>query len=189
MLGTALETIARAHADGREPIVSVNFVASQLQGPAAADKILSMIADAGVPASALCIEVTENVVLRRAGGPIVECLERLREAGVKVALDDFGTGYASLVHLRDLPADVLKIDRSFVAQLADDASSRVIVQAVVALASGLGKRVVAEGIETGVQLDLVKVLGCDYGQGYLLGRPAPWGEIAHAPSLALATGG
>jgi diguanylate cyclase (GGDEF)-like protein len=186
VLGAALEAVGRARAGGGEPIVSVNFVASQLQGAASARKILGLIADAGVPASALCVEVTENVMLRRSGGPIVECLEWLREAGVKVALDDFGTGYASLVHLRDLSADVVKIDRSFVARLADDESSRVIVQAVVALASGLGKRVVAEGIETPAQLDVVRVLGCDFGQGFLLGRPAPWDELAPVASAASA---
>lgn len=183
VLGTALETVARAQAEGRRLIVSVNFVASQLQGRTAARKILAMMGRHGVMPSALCIEVTENVVLRRSGGPIIECLQRLREAGVRVALDDFGTGFASLVHLRDLPADVLKIDRSFVARLAEDESSRVIVQSVVALATGLGKRVVAEGIETRAQLDVIKILGCDYGQGYLLGRPAPWGELG--PALAL----
>ena len=188
VLGTALENVARAHTEGRKAIVSVNFVASQLQGAGSARKILNMIADVGVAPSALCVEVTENVVLRRSGGPIVECLEWLRDAGVKVALDDFGTGYASLVHLRDLPADIVKIDRSFVARLGEDVSSRVIVQAVVALAGGLGKRVVAEGIETADQLDLIKVLGCDYGQGFLLGRPAPWDDIGRMPALAIAAG-
>jgi diguanylate cyclase (GGDEF)-like protein len=183
VLGTSLETVARAQAEGRELIVSVNFVASQLQGRTAARKILAMMARHGVMPSALCVEVTENVVLRRSGGPIIECLQRLREAGVRVALDDFGTGFASLVHLRDLPADVLKIDRSFVARLAEDESSGVIVQAVVALATGLGKRVVAEGIETRAQLDVIKILGCDYGQGYLLGRPAPWSELGPALTL------
>jgi EAL domain-containing protein (putative c-di-GMP-specific phosphodiesterase class I) len=104
---------------------------------------------------------------------VIECLRRLRERGVGVSLDDFGTGYASLVHLRDLPADVLKIDRSFIAGMNRDAESTKIVRAIVSLAHNLGRRVVAEGIETFEQQQFLQRLGCDLGQGHLFGHPLP----------------
>ncbi len=151
--------------------VGVNFLGNQLQAAAGAAAILDAIAERGLPAGALVVEVTEMVMLGQHDAPIIDCLQRLRAAGVGVALDDFGTGYASLVHLRDFPADTLKIDRSFVAGLPADKGSQKIVRAIVALAHGLGKRVVAEGIETEAQRRFLAGLGCDQGQGYLLGRP------------------
>jgi diguanylate cyclase (GGDEF)-like protein len=164
----------RADLDQGRPglLTGVNFVAGQLQGEAAAEYILDCLAARNLPASLLSIEVTETVILGRSGGPVVECLSRLRAAGATIALDDFGTGYASLLHLRDLPADALKIDQSFVAGLPHDEGSKKIVRAIIALAHGLGKHVVAEGIETEDQRSYLRRLGCDLGQGYLLGRPA-----------------
>ena len=105
---------------------------------------------------------------------MIECLRHLRYKGVGVSLDDFGTGYASLVHLRDLPADVLKIDRSFIAGMNRDAESTKIVRAIVSLAHNLGRRVVAEGIETFEQQQFLQRLGCDLGQGHLFGHPVPY---------------
>jgi EAL domain-containing protein (putative c-di-GMP-specific phosphodiesterase class I) len=151
--------------------VSVNFLTCQLNGQPAAQRILRALAIRGLPPSALIVEVTENVVLGRPAGPVIECLRHLRLAGLGVSLDDFGTGYASLVHLRDLPADVLKIDRSFIAGLAENSESTKIVRAIVSLAHNLGRKVVAEGVETEKQLQFLERLGCDWGQGYLLGRP------------------
>lgn len=168
VLGLALD---RAVVDGMR--VSVNFVGSQLQGEAGAAEILAALAARGLDSSKLVVEVTETVVLGRQDAPIIACLHRLRAAGVRVALDDFGTGYASLIHLRDFPADLLKIDRSFVAGLPGDEGSQKIVRAIVALAHGLGKLVVAEGIETEAQRDFLRGLGCDFGQGFLFGEPKP----------------
>jgi EAL domain-containing protein (putative c-di-GMP-specific phosphodiesterase class I) len=95
------------------------------------------------------------------------------ELGVRIALDDFGTGYSSLSLLRDLPVSTVKIDRSFVAPIAADRSARAIVRSVIGLCQELGITTVAEGIETQEQLTSVKTLGCNQGQGYLLGRPLP----------------
>jgi diguanylate cyclase (GGDEF)-like protein len=168
--------------------VSVNFLACQLQGVESAAHILGQLEKRQLKPSSLIIEVTETVVLGRPGGPVVECLQLLQRAGVGISLDDFGTGYASLVHLRDLPADVLKIDRSFVTCAADDLESRKIIRAIVALAHSLGRRVIAEGVETEEQRQYLRRLGCDYGQGYLFGRPRPWPNTAAAmpPSEGLA---
>lgn len=175
VLTMALDTVRAGRKAGDGPqAISVNFLACQLQGEAAADHILNALAQRELPPHALTVEVTENVVLGRPGGPVVECLRRLRLKGVGVSLDDFGTGYASLVHLRDLPADVLKIDRSFIAQMNRDAESTKIVRAIVSLAHNLGRRVVAEGIETFEQQQFLQRLGCDLGQGHLFGHPLPY---------------
>jgi diguanylate cyclase (GGDEF)-like protein len=177
VLQMALDALQEGHSGGEIKALSANFLACQLQGRRAAQQILDCLAERGLPPSALTVEVTENVVLGRPGGPVVECLHHLREAGVGVSLDDFGTGYASLVHLRELPADVLKIDRSFISGLERDDESTKIVRAIVSLAHNLGRRVVAEGIETNQQREFLRRLGCDLGQGHLLGRPRPMRRI------------
>jgi len=100
--------------------------------------------------------------------------------GVEIALDDFGTGYSSLSYLRSFPFDTLKIDRGFVSDLGADTGSNIIVQAVILIAGGLGIRTVAEGIETSVQHEILKTLGCDAVQGYLFGRPVP---VTKVPAL------
>ncbi len=116
-----------------------------------------------------------------ADGPLeagVAALRSLRELGVRLVLDDFGTGYSSLAYLQRLPLDTIKIDRSFVAGLGDDPATESIVGAVVSLAHGLGIDVVAEGIETARQAELLRALGCDRGQGFLFARPSPAREVA-----------
>jgi len=173
VLDAALDRAAAIHRpDGPPPRIGVNFIGAQLRGEAAADAILARLAARGLPPVSLIVEVTETVAIGRAGGPVVECLRRLRAGGVAVALDDFGTGYASLLHLRDFPADILKIDRSFVAGLPADKDSQKIVRAIIGLAHSLNKRVVAEGIETEAQRDFLRRHGCDAAQGHLLGHPA-----------------
>ncbi|MFS0773707.1 putative bifunctional diguanylate cyclase/phosphodiesterase [Sphingomonas sp. 1P08PE] len=155
-------------------MLSVNFTAAQLAGPGAARRVLERLAHHGVAPSSLCIEVTEGVMLDRAADHILATLRTLHRAGVCIALDDFGTGYASLVHLRRLPVDRIKIDRSFIAGLAEPGSgAAAIVQAIIGLGRGLGKVVVAEGIETEAQADQLRQLGCQLGQGFLYGRPEP----------------
>jgi diguanylate cyclase (GGDEF)-like protein len=175
VLQMALDALQASHSsDHGLEAVSVNFLACQLQGTSSAAHILQALASRGLKPCSLNVEVTENVVVGRPGSPVIECLRTLRNAGVGVSLDDFGTGYASLVHLRDLPADVLKIDRSFIAGMVQDAESKKIVRAIVSLAHNLGRRVVAEGIETLEQKQFLQRLGCDLGQGHLLGFPLPY---------------
>lgn len=178
VLALALQELKR-----RGPLavpLAVNFTALDLRGRASARRLLSTLSDQGILPGSLCIEVTESIILDDgAQGPHV-ALRLLHEAGVRIALDDFGTGYASLTHLRQLPVDVLKIDRTFVARLLDENESEQIVRAVIALAHGLGKDVIAEGIEHEAQAERLRELGCGYGQGFYFGRPA----ARHAPDEA-----
>ncbi len=164
--------------------LSINCTAAQLDGPHAARRMLRQIAAAGVSSSQLWVEVTEDIVLGRSVEPIVEALTMLSAAGVGVGLDDFGTGYASLIHLKQLPFDTLKIDRSFVLGLLDeDHDNEEIVRAIIGLGHGLRKTVVAEGIETEAQYRRLVELGCQMGQGYLLGRPMALEALA-GPGVA-----
>lgn len=172
VLALALAEIERA----RQPdtFLSVNFTAAQLGGVPAAQRLLEQLRAMGVPPAALCIELTEGIVLDRAADEIACALRILSDAGIRIALDDFGTGYASLIHLKELPIDTLKIDRSFVLGLLDDGGqSEEIVRAIIGLGTGLGKAVVAEGVETEAQRRRLRHLGCTFGQGYLFARPAP----------------
>jgi diguanylate cyclase (GGDEF)-like protein len=154
--------------------LAVNFTALDLYGADSARRILKQLAAAGVPPAFLCVEVTEGIILGKGGNEPAAALHVLHEAGARIALDDFGTGYASLVHLKEIPVDILKIDRSFIAGLLRPGDqSEEIVRAVLALGHGLNKTVVAEGVETLEQLARLRELGCDFAQGYLFGRPAP----------------
>lgn len=163
------------------PRLSVNFTAAQLDGENAAGRLLTRMQDEGVEPGRLCIEVTEDIVLTGKVDRVADALAPLHEAGVAIALDDFGTGYASLIHLKQLPFDVLKIDRSFtLALFEDDGQSEEIVRAIIGLAHGLRKQVVAEGIETEAQRERLAAMGCHFGQGYLFARPQPIEVIAQA---------
>ncbi len=152
--------------------VAINCTAAQLDGPHAAQRLLKRVEEAGIDPRRLCVEVTEDIVLGRTVEHMVQALELLSRAGIEIALDDFGTGYASLIHLKQLPFDLLKIDRSFVLSLFDGhGESEEIVRAIIGLGHGLRKQVVAEGIETEAQYRRLVELGCTLGQGYLFGRP------------------
>jgi EAL domain-containing protein (putative c-di-GMP-specific phosphodiesterase class I) len=123
-------------------------------------------------AERLELEITESILLDE-GETSAAALRALRELGVRLVLDDFGTGYSSLSYLRRLPLDAIKIDRSFIDGLDSDDANLPIVQAVIALAHGLGIEVVAEGIETAGQLARLRELVCDRGQGYFYAQPQP----------------
>ncbi|QXT35633.1 EAL domain-containing protein [Sphingomonas sanguinis] len=175
-----LELALIALRDGGEGlgVLCVNFTSAQLAGPRSARAVLERLAHHGVAPARLCVEVTEGVMLDRGADSILSSLRILHEAGVCIALDDFGTGYASLVHLRDLPVDRIKIDQSFVAGLDEaDGGTFPIVSAIIGLGVGLGKVVVAEGIETEWQAERLRELGCRLGQGYRYGHPVPLAAI------------
>ena len=125
----------------------------------------------GLEADVLEIEVTENVLLDRVSNQIGRSLDDLHRLGVQIALDDFGTGHASLSHLKRFPVHCLKIDQSFVREIQTKTEDAIIVRAIINLAHNLGMRVVAEGIETRDQFELLREQACDVGQGYLLGKP------------------
>ena len=130
----------------------------------------SILAETGLPAAALTVEVNEHVLVAD-DGPVVGRLAELHRLGVRMAIDDFGTGYASLAHLRQLPLDVIKIDPSFVAGLGHDDTLTLLTRTVVQLGRELGLRVIAEGIEQPRQLTALREMGCGYGQGFLVARP------------------
>jgi EAL domain-containing protein (putative c-di-GMP-specific phosphodiesterase class I) len=130
-----------------------------------------------LPAYRLEVEITEGTLMTDSE-LVLGQLRILRDMGVGVALDDFGTGYSSLSYLCKFPFSKLKIDRSFAAALDHSASARNVLRAIVRLGHGLGMTVTAEGIETQRQLSMLRDIGCDLAQGYLLGRPAPLGELA-----------
>ena len=155
--------------------ISVNVSARTLEEPGLAEMVLAAVDVAGLSPHRLTVEITEhNLIVDSAVARAT--LARLRQAGVTVALDDFGVGHSSLSYLERFPVDQLKIDRSFVSRVTD-AEGRRLTGAIVAMAATLGLRVVVEGIETRAQLDALIELGCTTGQGYLLGRPAPAGDV------------
>jgi EAL domain-containing protein (putative c-di-GMP-specific phosphodiesterase class I) len=151
--------------------MSVNLSGRQLLDPTFADEVAAALADHDLDPGALRLEITES---EAAADPVAVCaaLETLhRRIGVRARLDDFGTGASSLTFLRGFPGDALKIDRSFVAAMSTDEGAFQIVTAIVGLAHNLGIEVVAEGVETQDQLALLRRLGSEYLQGFLIGRP------------------
>jgi diguanylate cyclase (GGDEF)-like protein len=160
---------------GTRLAVGVNVSGRQLKGRGLAEKVLRLREQ--YPADVeLLLEITESVVVRE-DGESVESLRALRDLGVQVAIDDFGTGYSSIAYLRHLPVDVLKIDRSFVREVARDARSAALVDAITAMASALDLRLVAEGIEHVEQASTLRAMGCQFGQGYWFARPMPAEEV------------
>lgn len=161
---------------GRPLELAVNISARQLLDPMLATDVETALAASGLPADALLLEVTETALIDDPAAAVA-AVERLRALGIHLALDDFGTGWSSLAYLRDLRIDHLKIDRSFIADLADQ-GTHDIVRSVVQLAHGLGLQVVAEGVETEAVLAAVAALGCERWQGYLASKPVPVAKLA-----------
>jgi diguanylate cyclase (GGDEF)-like protein len=150
--------------------VSVNIALRQLNAPHFPAQVAAALAENGLPPSALTIELSERMLVEDAG-LIADRLAELRDLGVKLAIDDFGTGYASLAHLRQLPADIIKIDPSFVSGLGQDPVLTMLTKTIVQVGRDLGMQVVAEGIEQPRQLAELREMGCGYGQGFLVARP------------------
>ena len=166
---------ARAWLDERpdSPLVmSVNLSPRQFAQATLVADVIDILANTGLPPERLELEITESILLDE-GETSAAALRALRDIGVRLVLDDFGTGYSSLSYLRRLPLDTIKIDRSFIDGLDSDDANLPIVQAVIALAHGLGIDVVAEGIETAGQLARLRELVCDRGQGFYYARPQP----------------
>jgi diguanylate cyclase (GGDEF)-like protein len=161
----------RTERPGQRLVMSVNLSARQFSQPELCDEVAAILAETGLDPAALELEITESVLMDQSERGI-RSLTRLRTLGVRLVLDDFGTGYSSLSYLKHLPLDTIKVDRSFVSGIGD-AADRSIVEAVVSLAHGLGIDVVAEGIETDGQLEILRSLGCDYGQGFLFSPALP----------------
>jgi diguanylate cyclase (GGDEF)-like protein/PAS domain S-box-containing protein len=150
--------------------LSVNLSARQFQNPTLVADIEAALAASGLSPGALVLEITESVVMEDAEAT-VERLHALKRLGIRIAIDDFGTGYSSLAYLRRFPVDYIKIDRAFIEDAGRDVGGATLVQGIINLAHALGIRVVAEGVETVAQHDLLVRLGCDLAQGFLYGRP------------------
>ncbi|WP_127088653.1 putative bifunctional diguanylate cyclase/phosphodiesterase [Aquabacter cavernae] len=153
--------------------IAFNLASAQFTQPRLASQLLGVVWDAEVEPRHFDVEVTETVFLGRDSEYVAPILDELYAAGMRIALDDFGTGYAALTHLKQLPIDAVKIDRSFVAHLDSDPFDSAIVCAVIELGKNLGLRVIAEGVETPSQARFLRERGCEYAQGYLYGHPMP----------------
>jgi len=178
VLEMALDQAALWQGQGQDLTIAVNLSASSLVDDDLPDEVSTMLAARGVPPGALQLEITEEFLMAdhdRARS----ILTRLRDGGVQISVDDFGTGYSSLSRLREMPIDELKLDRSFVLPMADDARAAALVASTIALAHSLGLRMVAEGVEIEVAYAELKRLGCDQAQGFLMSRPLPAAELDH----------
>ena len=176
VLQIALDQAAVWDTQGRSLTVAVNLSASSMIDTGLPDEVATMLAARDLPPGALQLEITEEFLMAdrdRARN----ILTRLRNSGIQISIDDFGTGYSSLSYLRDLPIDELKLDRSFVFPMADDARAAALVASTIALAHSLGLRMVAEGVETEAAYTELVRLGCDQAQGYYMSRPVPAAEL------------
>jgi EAL domain-containing protein (putative c-di-GMP-specific phosphodiesterase class I) len=150
--------------------IGINLSAADFHAGNLQERLCTVFADAGVPLKHVILEVTESVYLGQRDRVVADEIKASRARGMRVALDDFGTGFASLTHLLTVPVDIIKIDRSFVERLAPGDAAAIIVEGVMGIATKLGLRVVAEGIETDEQLDQLLGFGCTLGQGYLFSK-------------------
>jgi diguanylate cyclase (GGDEF)-like protein len=176
VLNQALRQCRQWRRDGHPFDVAVNLSIRNILDTELPADVLRLLTDLGLPASSLTFEITETAIMN---DPVrtVAVLGRLRSMGVRLAIDDFGTGYSSFSHLRRLPVDEIKIDKSFVQHLATDQSDLVIVRSIVDLGRNLGLRVVAEGVEDEAAWRELATLGCDVIQGYILTRPLPPAQL------------
>jgi predicted signal transduction protein with EAL and GGDEF domain len=156
--------------------VAVNISASQFRNTGLMQVIVNSLAASGLSPTRLEIEITETVLLQDKEATLA-ILHQLRALGIRIAMDDFGTGYSSLTYLQSFPFDKIKIDRSFVKDITENAGSLNIVRAVASLANGMGMTATAEGVETNEQLDRITAEGCTEMQGYLFSRPLPARDI------------
>ncbi|MBY3088589.1 EAL domain-containing protein [Rhizobium laguerreae] len=167
---TLFEACTEAAAWPGELSIAVNVSALQFERSDIEADVRDALSCSGLPASSLCLELTESAFLGQ-GGVSITKMRALRDQGVVIALDDFGTGYSSMSYLADLPLDKLKIDQSFVRRMNGNPNIFQIVGAIISLAHGLNLVVVAEGVETDLEAEALHRLGCETGQGYLFGRP------------------
>jgi len=172
VLGEALGQAMEWGPPTTAPVLRVNLSASQLADDTIVIDLRNALADNPIAATRLCVEVTESQLLQDLDESVAT-LTRLKNLGISLAVDDFGTGFSSLTHLKRLPVDVLKIDKSFVGGIGVDAEDTAIVTSMIELGQSLGLDVVAEGIERQQQVELLLAMGCTRGQGFHLARPMP----------------
>jgi diguanylate cyclase (GGDEF)-like protein/PAS domain S-box-containing protein len=169
---------------GRDIAINVNVSARQLEGRDFVDIVARVLKVSELPHAALCLEITETEIMKHVDR-VAPRLEMLRRMGVHIAMDDFGSGYSSLTYLRSLPLDIIKVDKSFVADIATDRQDRAVVAGIVMLGRETDRDVVAEGVETEAQHAEVIALGCELAQGFLYDSPKPADELSLDGRLTL----
>ncbi|ATX81808.1 diguanylate cyclase (GGDEF) domain-containing protein [Mariprofundus ferrinatatus] len=177
MLNASIRQVGIWQRSGVNRNLSVNISTHDLLNPKFVSSVLKRIDEHGISSSPITFEVTENSVMRHVHHAI-KTLHQLNEAGFRVSIDNFGTGYSSLAYLKNIPAHELKIDRSFVIGLNSNPSNQKVVRAVISLAHEFELSVVAEGVQTTEELELLSSYGCDIAQGFLTGKPVPASEIS-----------
>ncbi|MGC6328602.1 EAL domain-containing protein [Rhizorhabdus sp. FW153] len=160
--------------------VAVNVALSDFKQGHYVKVLIDAVRSGRIVPGDICVEITEDLLIGQHGDRVRTAIELLHGHSFRIAFDDFGTGYASLSHLRDLPVDMVKIDRGFIKALGSNPADRAIVESVILLSHHLGKRVVAEGVETKVQAEILRDLGCDYVQGFFASKPVPFAEVESA---------
>jgi len=170
VLNAALRQSRAWQQDGLEVPIAINLSMRDLHDPDLPDTVAELLATWQVPTAQLMVEITENGLMADPARAL-STVTGLRAMGIRIAIDDFGTGYSSLAYLKRLPLDELKIDRSFVRELAADRDDLAIVRSTISLGHDLGLKIVAEGVEDRATMDLLRSLGCDVGQGYHFSRP------------------
>ena len=170
--------------NGPQGSVEVNLSARQIDDPEIVGTVEEILCRTGLAAEHLTLEITESALMKDAASALV-ALQALKEIGVLLAIDDFGTGYSSLSYLQRFPLDIVKVDRMFVSELGQGGGGDEIVAAVISLAHALGLEVVAEGVETEQQFEILRSLDCDFAQGYYFSRPVPAIELRSVFGLLL----
>ncbi|MDG0809343.1 EAL domain-containing protein [Cohnella rhizosphaerae] len=158
------------------PAVAVNLSGRQFMAPDLAESIRGIVREAGCDPRQIVLEITESFGIVDME-PVIAVLRELRAAGFRIAIDDFGKGYSALGYLKQLPIDILKIDKSFLTELTTDPKSEALTRAIIQMAQGMELRVIAEGVETPAQMDRLRELRCDIAQGYYIDRPMPAAEL------------
>jgi len=156
--------------DGEAPFVSVNLSPRQLRQSDLPKRVAQVLRDSRLASARLHLELTESVLMDDAPGPMATLMD-LHKLGARIWLDDFGTGFSGLPHLKRVPVDGMKIDKSFIADILVDRHNLALVNAIITMANSLGIAVVAEGVENATQAEVLKQMLCDLGQGYWLGPP------------------
>jgi EAL domain-containing protein (putative c-di-GMP-specific phosphodiesterase class I) len=160
--------LARQH--NLDVTLSINISVRHLMKKDFLEEIRNQLAQSNLPADRLELEITESVMIESLE-KAMDCIEALRDMGVQIAIDDFGTGYSSLSYLNDIPANLLKIDKTFIDGMNSSEKSKQYVAAIISLGHIMGYKVISEGVEENDQLEVLKQIGCDFVQGYIWGRP------------------
>lgn len=187
VLRAACAQIKASISSGLRPVpIAVNLSARQLQSPGLVDMVRKIFDESGVDPALIELEITESSLMHNTDEAVV-LLNALKKTGLRISIDDFGTGYSSLAYLKRFPVDTLKIDRTFVRDIAVDESDAAIARAIITMAHQLSLKVVAEGVETAEQLAFLVKNGCDEAQGFLFSRPVPADSLPSLPKVYLVT--